>query len=775
MNSSLTVLEAVALRLRATAEGYHVGVEEAPVAILWTDPEGCWKPLVTQLQNVMPELLVLGNYAPEKRTGPVIWLKCAMAGKIPEVVLPPGQIPVLYLPGVSRHVLRNADQCPWAFQPLVELLYRGTVWSHPNGRDWSLEAFFQAKEGLGLEVATDEATKLSLRSALSALAKTPVAQLIGRSRLEAGDFDAIVVGDTPRDLLTWVGAPDAVRQEWGEERWHAFRSRCQDSFGFDPEKETPLFAAEKLGRKETDRWSRLWDRFCEAPALYEGVRGALDRAQPADQLALDAEAWPAENQKREDELRAALSALAHQPPHAARQTLNDLEKQHAGRRGWVWARLGEAPLAISLVPLRQLAESTRVVPTCETADEMVRWYVEAGWRADAAVLDALRSLRNHKDEAALHQAIRSVYAAWMEDVARRYQALVVKSGYASPGGEQAAEGECLLFVDGLRFDVGQSLAGLLEQANLKVERATRLAALPSVTPTAKPAVAPIAAQCGGKTVPPNFRPNGPDGSELTTHHFGKLLEAGSYQRLKEGEPLGPMSAAAKGWMETGRIDSRGHDLGAELASQIPNELQRVVALVESLLGAGWSHVRIITDHGWLLLPGGLAKHELPGFLLESRWARCAAIKGRSTPDIPTVAWRWNAGEHVVVAPGARSFKKGEAYAHGGVSLQECVTPILRVSAGAEKAGGTVRIAELRWKRMRCAVELDHGAAGLRADVRLVAADVQSSVVAAVKEIEADGQVSLLIKEEDFFGKPATVVILDRTGAVVAKRETKIGG
>ena len=775
MNPSITVLEVVAERLRATAEGYHAGVEEAPVAILWTDPEGCWKPLVAQLQNVMPELLVLGEFAPEKRTGPVIWLKCAMAGKVPEVVLPPGLIPVLYLPGVSRHVLRNADQCPWEIQPLVELLYRGTVWTHPNGRDWTLEAFFQADEGLGLEVATDEATKLSLRSSLSALAKTPVAQLKGRTRLQAGDFDAIVVGDTPRDLLTWVGAPDAVRKEWGDERWHAFRSRCRDDFGFDPEEETPLFAAEKLGRKETEQWLRLWDRFSEAPALYGGVRQALDRAQPTDQLALDGEPWPAENEKKEDELRAALATLESQSPHAARQALNDLERLHADRRSWVWARLDEAPLAMSLAPLHRLAEATRVIPACETADELVGWYVEAGWLADAAVLEALRSVRRPKDELALHSAIRSIYAPWLEEVASKYQGLVTKSGYPVPGGEEAAEGECLLFVDGLRFDVGQTLADLLEHANFKVERTTRLAALPSVTPTAKPAVAPIAAQCRGGAVPPDFRPNGPDGAEVSPYNFGKLLDACGYQKLKEGEPLGPASAEVKGWMETGRIDGRGHDLGAELALMIPNELQRVVALVELLLTSGWKTVRIITDHGWLLMPGGLAKHDLPGFLVESRWARCAAIKGQSTPGIQTMAWRWNPGEHVGVAPGAKVFKKGEAYAHGGVSLQECVTPVLRVVAGTDKPSSIVRISEVRWKRLRCAVELDQGAAGLRADIRLVAGDPKSSVVAAIKEIEPDGQVSLLIKDEDLAGKPVTVVICDAAGAVVARRETQIGG
>src|ERR1019366_10770901 len=77
------------------------------------------------------------------------------------------------------------------------------------------------------------------------------------------------VGDTPRDLLIWIGGPDAVRKEWGEERWHAFRSRCRDKYNFDPGKEAPLYAAEKLGRREAEAWRQLWDRFCEAPGIYQ--------------------------------------------------------------------------------------------------------------------------------------------------------------------------------------------------------------------------------------------------------------------------------------------------------------------------------------------------------------------------------------------------------------------------------------------------------------------------------------------------------------------------
>jgi hypothetical protein len=770
MSGSPTIIELLVERLRATAEGYNTDSEEAPVAILWTDPDGAWRPVVAQLQPLMPELLVLGAYAPEKRMGPVIWLKCAFAGTLKDVSMPAGVRPILYLPGVARHQLRAADQCPWELQPLVELLYRGTVWTHPNGRDWSLEAFFQSDEGLGLDMANDERTRESLRSAIGVLAKTPLDRLRKAGRLEAHDFDEIVVGDTPRDILTWLSNPTASRAEWGEARWQAFRSRCRDRFEFDPGKDDPLLAAERLGKRESESWQQLWNRFCESPALYGGVKEALDRAQPHELVADKPESWPAENEKLETELRHSLAGLDQLAPHDARHAIFNLDKDHGHRRAWVWAKTGDAPLACSLAVLQELANATRTIPNFDSPTQSVAWYVELGWKADDAALRALRTLRRPKDEGALHAAIRAVYGPWLEELARQFQGLVDKHGYTTPAGETAAEGECLLFVDGLRFDAGQHLAAGLERLNLRVGRSHRLAGLPTVTPSAKPAVAPIAWACSGAKLPPDFRPNAGEAGELTHVVFGKLLDAAGYQRLRAGESMAPASDSAKGWLETGRIDTRGHELGAELAGQIRSELDRVVALVEGLLAAGWKRVKIITDHGWLLMPGGLAKHDLPAFLVESRWSRCAVIKGASTPQVQTVPWRWNPGEHVAVAPGAKVFRKGEAYAHGGLTLQECVTPVLRVSADGGSAG-TTRIVALRWKGLRCSVELSGPATGLSAHVEI--ASTRSRV--ASKDVEPDGHVSLLVGDDSHLGKPATLLITESSGAVIAKGDTRVGG
>ena len=768
---STTILEAIASSLRQTAKSYYPGVEEAPVAVLWTDPESAWLPLIPQMRTLLPELLVLGDYKPAERQGPVIWLKTALGGRIDGLALPKDHPPILYLPGVARHQLRNADQCDWDIQPLVELLYRGMAWTHKNGRDWTVEGFFVAAEGLGLDLAQDEKTRLSLRSALAVIAQSPVSRLQGR-RLEASDFDSLVIGDTPRDLLTWIGHGDAVKAEWGDERWHAFRSRCSDEFDFDPEKQAPLYAAERLGLRDQAAWKSLWERFREAPGIYAGVRDRLDQAQPTGLLALDSEPWPRENTKLEKKLADSLAALSSLAAHDARQKIADLEKEHAPRRQWVWATLGEAPLAKALEPLHALGEATRSIPSFSTLAEFSRWYAEIGWMADIAALDAFHAAAS--EEAPVRVAIRSIYLPWLEEVCVRFQQLSATGVPVEPG-LAAAEGQCLLFVDGLRLDLAHRLATQLEERNLTLDFQTRFSALPTVTATAKPAVSPLSAMLAGDKMPPDFQPNGPDGKPLTSQRFTKLLQDSQIEKVDEASPS-PAGPTSRGWCETGRIDSRGHDLGAELANQIPAELARVVTLVERLFAAGWKSVKIVTDHGWLLMPGGLEKYELPAYLVESRWSRCACIKGESVPNTPTVPWRWNPAEHVAVAPGAKSFKGGIEYSHGGVSPQECVLPVITITpAGGSSQLDSPKIASVKWKRQRCTVEVSNTTPGLRVDIRRQGSDPASTVTASLKEVEPDGMVSLLVADETLEGKPVTIVLLSESNEPIAKADTIVGG
>ena len=61
---------------------------EAPACILWPDRDRQWEAAIPVLQADLPQLMILGDYAPDKRIGPAIWLRCVIAGNAPDVSLP---------------------------------------------------------------------------------------------------------------------------------------------------------------------------------------------------------------------------------------------------------------------------------------------------------------------------------------------------------------------------------------------------------------------------------------------------------------------------------------------------------------------------------------------------------------------------------------------------------------------------------------------------------------------------------------------------------------
>src|ERR1700719_613141 len=93
--------------------------QATPVAIVWTDAPGEWLPLAPVMRELVPEFYTLGPFRPKERTGPAIWLKCIVDRTIAEAP-PPGVVPILYLPHVSRQVLRAAADCPAQLAALIE-------------------------------------------------------------------------------------------------------------------------------------------------------------------------------------------------------------------------------------------------------------------------------------------------------------------------------------------------------------------------------------------------------------------------------------------------------------------------------------------------------------------------------------------------------------------------------------------------------------------------------------------------------------------------------
>ena len=768
------VIEALVGSLEAAAK-FNPNDVVHPYAILWTDHDAQWQPIIPQLRRLLPQLLTLGGYQPNQRIGPAIWLRSVVDRGLPEIDLPVGVTPIVYLPGVSRQELRAVQECPDSLKPLVELQYRGACWTQKNGKDWTVEAFLVSEEGgLGLDVARDATTRRAMLGALAELATTSVERLKGK-HLEAEDFDKLFSDDPAKDLLLWLSEPEAVKSGWNSGRWSAFKSRCKANFKFDPDKDGELVGAELLGRREIP-WAAVWERFTESPALYPSVPELLNKAMPSE-LFVEPSSWPENNEKEEATLRQSLLALEKSTPAKARERILELEELHGLRREWVWAKLGQAPLANALGHLAELADRAANKLGGASTAEMAKLYVDAAWEVDTCALSAMAAVKSPGDAQAVGKVLNAVYRPWLESAAEHLQTLAEKEplpGHDGQGLEDllVESGGLVLFADGLRFDVSRRLVERMRSKGWSVTLSTRWAGLPTVTATAKPAVSPVTKDIKGLSLGEDFLPATADSEQpLTTDRFRKLLATAGYQYLGADESG---DSSGRGWTENGELDKLGHFLKGKLAGQLEEEVDLLLERIEFLLDAGWREIRVVTDHGWLWLPGGLPKVDLPKYLTASRWARCAAIKGGSKAEVPTVRWHWNAHERVAVAPGIACFGAGNEYAHGGLSLQESLVPVIRVAAGEAAAKAAAKIGDLSWVGLRCRVQVETAQPGLSVDLRSKVNDPSSSV-SKVRRVDAKGAASLLVADDELEGTPAVVVVLDASGHVITKRPTIIGG
>ena len=769
-----TVVERLKASLES-ASAHNPNDAEKPAAILWTDPDGQWLPIVPALRRLMPQLLTLGEYAPDDRTGPSIWLRCVVDGALDAPTIAADASPVLYLPHVGRHELDLAEECAATLRPLVELQYRGTCWTQRNGRDWTVEAYLMSKDGgLGLDVARDEATRASLWRALEELAMVSVAALAER-RLDSTAFDRLFSDDPIRDVLSWLDDASGVQQRWGTGRWNAFHSRCKADLGLDPDRDGPMAGAERLGARE-GAWAPVWARFAESPALYPGIPGLLRNAMPED-LFSDPSCWPQRNEAEEEALREELSDLESVPPAAARERLHVLEASHGPRRGWVWAKLGQAPLAEALRHLAELATHAETPLGGVKPDDMASLYADKGWRVDAAALNSMTSVKSSADTLAVCGVLHAIYRPWLESSARHLQRLAEREplpthNVSDDDSPVPNDGTVMLFSDGLRFDIAQRLAERARSRSWKAVVSTRWAGLPTVTATAKPAASPVAGDVKGLALGEDFLPVTADGERpLTITLFRELLSDNGYQVLAPTETGDPSGRA---WTENGDIDSLGHSLQARLAARVDDEVELLVERIGGLLEAGWEEVRIVTDHGWLWLPGGLPKVDLPKYLTRTRWSRCAAIQGESDVDVPTVPWHWKPIERVAIGPGIACFGAGKAYAHGGLSLQESVVPVIRVTAGGIRTAEKVGIARIAWAGLRCRIRVEPPTPALAVTLRERINDAGSNVTED-RPLNDGGEASLLVADDELEGESVAVVVLDSAGQVVARAATIVGG
>ena len=768
---SETVLDRLIGCLQAALQ-YNANASVKPAALLWPDEIGHWSSVVRRVSSRLP-VVTLGDYDPERRQGPAYWIRCVVARTI-DVGLPEGP-PIVYLPGVPRRELRAVDFCLPELAPIAELQYRGLEFTRPKSKqEWSVRGLLtNVEHGIGLTIAPGTATGNALLLALDRLLDERMDR-ISQQILDADFFNELVNPDPISTLLGWLDEPSAYRKRLDHTQWTAFVQQCKSDLGFQPVKDGPLTAARKLGERQGG-WAQVWKRFADMPGRYPGIAERLGQAKPMDLLSEPSETWPQDNEDAEDRLRKQLLRFGTLTADGARKEAVHLDAEHAWRRGTVWADLGLSPLAFAVEQLALLAERTALGSETGDLSALANAYAERGWKTDDAALRALGATPKRADREAVSAAVNVMYRPWLDAEASALQGAIgpmANAGTYRPGGSASSRpGTVAVFVDGLRLDVAHRILDRLAGAALEVDLVTSLAALPTVTQTAKPLLIPLAV--GSLAAGPGLdAANAATGTKASIQVLRSLMEDAGIQVLGPGETGDPSGAA---WTEVGELDHRGHAVGVRLVDYIDEDIDRVVDRIRELLDAGWKRAEVVTDHGWLLLPSDLDKVNLPISTTELKKGRCARLKSGAVVGVPTVPWFWDQDTRIAVAPGASCFEAGKQYEHGGVSPQECIVPRILVSArAADATTAGPEITRITWLGLLCRIEVRGVDPGVKVDLRALPGDAKTSIAAKAKETTGAGRVSLLVPDEEHEGQRAHLVFVSPDAQILAQREVIVG-
>jgi hypothetical protein len=761
-----TVIDALASRLREQINRFNPMSESAPIAILWTDEKREWEALLPKIKEALPELFSLGAYVPDERTGPGVWLRMVADGKAGKVGA--GETAILYLPGVGngqlRTDLRGLKDDP-QLAPLAELQYRGTFWRQENGKDWTLRAFCESKRGgLGLKVAGNQETAQALKAAMGKLL-TQNLPALDAVTIDERYLNDLINPAPDETVLRWLTAPDAIQAEQGAS-WESFVANTKKRFGVDLTKGPVEVAQHILASKPGEAAHPLWEKYVahwhSYPDAYEVFRGIA----PPD-LFQGAERYPRENDADEKHLTDELLKAASLEPVTAAQAVLAAEAKHAARRETLWAHQGRAPLATALADLARIAKAFLEPLAGGNAPEAAQRYAESGWRVDAAARAAMAIAQQAELEKPIYAVLAAIYRRWLEKQADGFQALVKKDGYPDWSLPEVADGTVVLFVDGLRLDLARELEALLhEDDGFTVALEPGFTSIPSVTSSGKVWVSPACKLVdGGNGV--DFAPKLPKGA-YTADKLRKAMEPEGYAMV---DTENPSFAYGKGWAEfPGDIDSDGHNKGLKLARAVAAHLDDLTKTIRRLLNAGWKQVWVVTDHGWLLLPGGLPKAELPAKVTETKWGRCAVLKDAAADnDWLVLPWSFDSAVRVALAPGISAFSSGREYDHGGLSLQESVVPLIRVQRNGPLAGQP-RLLSISWNTRKtiCSV-VTTDAAGLTVSLERL-----GTVIGDAEAIDADGKGRVVFEEVDDLIGEQIVVVLRRHGQKVVEERMNFG-
>lgn len=758
------------------AENHNSNLMVKPEVILWPDPENQWTDVIEILQQEMPQLILYGSYEPAKKQGPSIWLKCMVAKMLPEANWSDGVIPIIYMPGVAKSDLRNVEEAGLDFQPLIEYQYTGVLFMQENGREWSILAFVENPlNGLGLKVLKDIATKDALKKSLPTIFQDSEI-LHGKTILDAEFLNNLLFPDLIPNLLKWMCKGDSFLKQMDSGRRDVFINLCKNQYEFEPDHKDIISIVKKLGEQKGN-WKYVWQLYANAPKKYTEIEDLLRSAKPADLgigvFAIPQESWPQVNEIAEEKLLTDLTKVATLLPKEATSKLIALEESNQNRRTWIWNELGKSPLANSLQYLAEMAKTCTAAFPSSSIEELKDYYISKGLHADQSMRKALAAVKSEKDKKAVKSIIQLIYQPWLELITNKFQSHIAQDADIFTKQEAKIETEnYVLFVDAFRYELAEEFNQRLKRLKYKVALKSNWSAIPSLTPTAKPNVSPIAISVSKTSEIVEFRPQLSNGKDLQTAVFREQLLANGFTHVTNP---GDINATGKSWQEIGDIDTKGHEEQADMVKRIEELFDQIHEALDVAFEKGVKQIKIVTDHGWLLMPGGLPKTQLNAGLAETRWGRCALIKDGAVTDLLHLPWRWNSSIFIAYAPGINFFKINEEYAHGGISIHECLVPEMIIENPiVENIDADIKV--VKWVNLKCSIQTSDVPDGYKIDIRTKYNDVLTSVLDdSSKGKKIVGNTVTLLIDDTYEYQSATIVLLDENDRILNKKPTTIGG
>jgi hypothetical protein len=400
---------------------------------------------------------------------------------------------------------------------------------------------------------------------------------------------------------------------------------------------------------------------------------------------------------------------------------NDLEKADdlvAERSGSFWirdaARAAEWRLADATVKVLQEVADLKALVKDEVPTDVVTWLdfqVGHGYQLDAAhrVMEqvAQDSLYVTGPLGDVVARARARHREFTDRAARSFQDAVVKEGWPVPGCLRAndiyeqfvrapwQEGKKVAFfwVDAFRYDLAKSLESSVSSRHPVTVRAV-CAQLPTITKIGMAALLPGAGEdfkvsVESGEVAPVVKGRVLAGLPQRLDYIREVVGTNRFLEIELSDLVGSSSLPSMDHVEilvvrTSAIDQIGESNPAYLAGLLPGAIRDLHTALNRLADVGFNKAVLATDHGFCWfdsVEGGDAIQKPAGEWVEVK-NRSLLGAGQPNPqvicvDTAHVGIRGDIPRYVA-ARGLASFTKGVRYFHEGLSLQECLLPLVQV-------------------------------------------------------------------------------------------------